>query len=84
LGTLPIDKERTYLLGYISSGEIREEHKIATGLDELLRKRTYATWDELRAGLESLKSNVIDTAVIDSSVRSATVRGVALWSPHLP
>jgi hypothetical protein len=39
LGTLPIDKDRTYLLGYISSGEIREEHKIATGLDELLRKR---------------------------------------------
>lgn len=69
LGVIPIDKAQTYLLGYISSGEIREEHKIATGLDELFKKRTYGTWEDLKAALESLKSSVRDTAVIDNSIR---------------
>jgi hypothetical protein len=69
LGIIPIDKTRTYLLGYISSGEIREEHKIATGLDELFKKRTYGTWEDLKTALQSLKSAVRDTAVIDNSIR---------------
>lgn len=69
LSILPIDQANTYLLGYISSGEIREEHKIANGLNELFSNRSYTAWDNLRAALESLKSTVADPAVVDSSLR---------------
>lgn len=69
LSVRPIDQARTYLLGYISSAEIREEHAIGTRLNKLFNKRTYGSWDELKAALESLKSSVEDPAVIDNSVR---------------
>ncbi len=68
LDTVPIGHDKTYLLGYISSGEIREEHKIAIRLDELLRKRTFTDWQQLTTALESLKTNVSDPAVIEGSL----------------
>ncbi len=69
LQTVPIGQDKTYLLGYISSGEIRQEHRIAISLDELLQKRLYSSWQELISALESLKTSVSDVSVIDGSLR---------------
>jgi hypothetical protein len=69
LDIVPIGDDKTYLLGYISSGEIREEHKIGINLDELLRKRVFSDWQELTAALEGLKTSVPDPAVIEGSLK---------------
>jgi hypothetical protein len=69
LDVVPIGHDKTALLGYISSGEIREEHRVAVRLEELLRRRAFADWQQLTEALESLKKSVPDPTVIEGSLR---------------
>lgn len=67
-----IPKDRTPLLGYISSGAIREERRIAEELSHKLLPES-ETWEDLLYALEAMREKVKDqekeVAVVDRSFR---------------
>jgi hypothetical protein len=71
LNVTEIPKARTPLLGYISSGKIREEHRIAKGLAEFFPNSD--SWEDLLYALTAMRERVKDrekeVAVVDATVR---------------
>lgn len=67
-----IPEQRTPLLGYISSGEIRQEHRIAAELSQKLLPQS-SNWEDLLLALEAMKERVKkekkEVAVVNSGVR---------------
>jgi hypothetical protein len=49
-----IAREHTYLVGYLSAGQVREDHKLATGLLKLLEEESYSSWEDLQRDLSEM------------------------------
>jgi hypothetical protein len=49
-----IDREDTYLVGYLSAGQVREDYKMAAGLLKLLQGESSTNWEELERDLEDM------------------------------
>lgn len=72
LNITDISKENTPLLGYLSSGEIRQEHRIATDLSDKLLPQSHS-WEDLLFALDTMREKVKDQkkeiAVVKSAIR---------------
>ena len=72
LNIIEIPEERTPLLGYLSSGEIRQERRIATDLSKKLLPPS-SDWDDLLFALNAMRQQVKhekkEVAVVNSSIR---------------
>jgi len=72
LNITDISEERTPLLGYLSSGEIRQEHRIAADLSEKLLPQS-GSWEDLLYALETMREKVKDKkkeeAVVNRGIR---------------
>lgn len=67
LNTKVIPKKETPVLGYISSAEIRVEHKIAERLHQLLPQSD--TWEDLLLALQAMKERAKEDTVVNRAIR---------------
>jgi len=49
-----IAREKTYLVGYLSAGQVREDYKVATGLLKLLKAESCTSWEALQTDLSEM------------------------------
>lgn len=82
LNITDISEERTPLLGYLSSGEIRQEHRIATELSEKLLPQS-GSWEDLLYALGTMLEKVTDQKK-EAAVVSRGIRLVEKFRKHSP
>lgn len=68
-----IAREHTYLVGYLSAGQVREDHKLVTGLCRLLEEESYSSWEDLQQDLTEMGKELQEkgekTTLIDQGTK---------------
>jgi len=53
-----IPREDTFLVGYLSANQVREDYRLATGLLKLLEEEQYSTWTDLQNDLDAMGEGI--------------------------
>lgn len=68
-----IARKDTYLVGYLSAGQVREDYRLATGLVKLLEAESYSSWEDLQRDLgemgKELQKAGEKTTLVEQSTR---------------